>query len=505
MSLTSPSVLIVGAGPVGLVAAIELARRDIPIRIIDAASSPNTEPRAVVLHARSLELLDAIGVVDRVIETGQYTRGLEFHAGDASGKVDLTGVDSPYPFSVSLPQTQTEQLLRERLTELGVSVEYGVTLSGLSQDADGVNAELRRSEGRISSICVPWLIASDGAHSTVRHLLGQQLEGTFKGEHFLMGDVEAEYGLDHERMHMFFPADQGPELAFPMVGRRLRLIAQIDESEGQREATIEWLQSVSTDRGVPVTIESSHWLTTFEIRHAQAEQYRTGRVFLAGDAAHVHSPAGGQGMNTGMQDAFNLGWKLALVARGAASESLLESYQAERHPIAAHIIAFTTDLTRVGTVRSPILRGIRGVAFGIISRLDPIQRRISRQVEEINVAYRDSAIVAGPSRGALRAGDAAPRVARTDAWLDLHRSDLGHVALTFGSASLVTLPDGVRAVHVTDPAITTRYGLANGVVLVRPDGYIGLIAPGVDRAALDAAVSAYFDRISHAVSVESSE
>ena len=504
MPTLSPSVLIVGAGPVGLVAAIELARRDIPIRIIDASASPNTEPRAVVLHARSLELLDALGIVDRIIETGQYTRGLEFHAGNASGKVDLTGVDSPYPFSVSLPQTETEQLLRDRLTELGVSVEYGVALHSLAQDSNGVSGELAASDGRTSSVAVPWLIAADGAHSTVRHLLGQQLEGTFKGEHFLMGDVEADYDLDHERMHMFFPTDRGPELLFPMVGRRVRLIAQIGESEGEREATIEWLQGVSTDRGVPVSIESSHWLTTFEIRHAQAAQYRTGRVFLAGDAAHVHSPAGGQGMNTGMQDAFNLGWKLALVARGAASESLLDSYQAERHPIAAHIIEFTADLTRIGTVRSPILRGIRGVAFGIISRLDPIQRRISREVEEINVAYRESAIVAGPSRGALRAGDAAPTVANTDAWLSLHREDTDHVALVFGAAA-VPLPEGIRSIGITDPAIAARYRVEHGVVLVRPDGYVGLIAHGSDPAALNAAVTSYFDRVMGSVSVQSTE
>lgn len=490
----SPAVLVVGAGPVGLVAAIELARRGVAVRLIDALESPTSEARAVVVHARSLEMMDALGVTDRIIESGQFTRGLQFHAGGATGTIDLTAVDSRYPFTISTPQTETERILRARLVELGVAVEYGMSLTGLSQDDTVVHAVVASADGTVSSIEAGWLIACDGAHSSVRHLLGEKLDGSFVGEHFLMGDIEAEYSADHERMHMFFGREVGVEMLFPMVGRRARLIAQVDATESSREPTIEWLQQLTDDRGLEVRIDSAHWLTTFEIRHAQVPRYRIGRVFLAGDAAHVHSPAGGQGMNTGMQDSFNLGWKLALVVAGTASETLLDSYHAERHPVAAHVIAVTTTITDVGTSKSAVVRGLRDFGFRFVSRLPVVQRLLSSEVEEVRVSYRDSPIVEGPSRGSLRAGDAAPDVAGTSLWTQLHRDDPGHVVLVFGAAT-PTAPDGVRMVQVTDRdgAIAHRYGLSKrgGVVVVRPDGYIGLISTGNHAIA----VESYFDRL----------
>jgi hypothetical protein len=282
-----------------------------------------------------------------------------------------------------------------------------------------------------------------------------------------------------------------------MLGSRLRVIAQLDDGAGDVEPTLERVQEVCDHRAGGIALRSSHWLTIFEIHHAQVPAYRHGRAFLAGDAAHVHSPAAGQGMNTGMQDAFNLGWKLALATSGRAAPGLLESYDEERHPIAARVIEQTTRMTDIGTVHHELERKLRNHALHLAAALSPIRSRLADQTEEIDVGYRDSEIVGSgrSGHGGPWPGEAAPDVPGLDA--PLHRAlaaGSGHTALYVAGADGPTAPlalDGLRHVLaggdgssfdevIADPErrVAERYGVghAGGLVLVRPDGYIGMRA-----------------------------
>ena len=500
MSAPDSPVLVVGAGPVGLLLACELARRGVAARVIDKLPRPTTESRAIIVHARSLEMLERVGVVDEVMATGLKVTGAQFHADGATrAQIPLNTVDSPYPFSVTLPQTDTERILAERLAALGGAVERGTELVGLEEEEQIVRARLRREDGREEAVASSWVAGTDGSHSAVRSAVGMRLEGSFKGERFLLGDVEAEYDLDRAAMHTFFSADAAPLVVFPMRGERTRLIAQLtDEAEVDAgEPTLEQMQAIADRRAGGVRLLEAHWLTVFEIHHAQVPRYRHGRVFLAGDAAHVHSPAGGQGMNTGMQDAFNLGWKLALAVEGRSGAGLLDSYHEERHPVAARVIKQTTRMTDMATLRHKGQRTLRNHLIHLASGLAPIRAELANQVEETTINYRDSPVVAGAGRsGGPRPGDAAPDVAG----LSLHAAlaeGTGHTLLQIGGAPGAGgpgVPASVRRVFVSegtssepgydltlfDPEhrIQGRYGVSDEGALfaIRPDGYIGLRA-----------------------------
>jgi 2-polyprenyl-6-methoxyphenol hydroxylase-like FAD-dependent oxidoreductase len=510
-----PSVLVVGAGPVGLLLACELARRDVAVRVIDKLPRPTTESRAIIVHARSLEMLERVGVVDEVMATGLKVTGAQFHAdGAMRAEIPLNTVDSPYPFSVTLPQTDTERILAERLAGLGVAVEHGTELVGLEEDEQVVSARLRRQDGREETVASPWIAGTDGSHSAVRSAVGMRLEGSFKGERFLLGDVEAEYDLDRATMHTFFSADAAPLVVFPMRGDRTRLIAQLTDGTEADAAgpTLEQMQTITDRRAGGVRLLEAHWLTVFEIHHAQVPRYRHGRAFLAGDAAHVHSPAGGQGMNTGMQDAFNLGWKLALAVEGRAGAGLLDSYHEERHPVAARVIKQTTRMTNIATLRHKGQRTLRNHLLHLASGLAPIRAELAHQIEETDINYRGSPIVAGAghSRGP-KPGDAAPDVAG----LSLHTAlaeGTEHSLLQIGGEPRDAepgVPGSVRRVFVSegtssepgydltvfDPEhrIQRRYGVPDEGALfaIRPDGYIGLRA----NQGQTGATAGYFDKV----------
>ena len=438
------------------------------------------------------------------------------HPPGTIARLELDTVDSPFPFSLSTAQTETERILTERLDGLGVSVDRGVELVGFEQDEDQVRARLQRADGREETVVASFLAGTDGSHSAVREIVGTKLEGSFKGgERFLLGDVDGRYTLDRDSMHSFFSAGAGPLLIFPMRGGRLRVIAQLDPG-ADVAMTTEAVQQVCDERAGGIEVTSSHWITIFEIHHAQVPSYRFGRALLAGDAAHIHSPAGGQGMNTGMQDSFNLGWKLALASAGQAGPGLLDSYHDERHPVAARVIKQTTRLTTAGTLKHPLARELRNHALGLATALAPVQHMLADQIEETDIAYRDSPIV-GPSdrRKGPQPGYAAPEVAGIAPSLHTALAGAtGHTALYVAGANEVpTAPaagGGLRRLLVaaSDPGtfdgvlmdperrVAERYGIGSegGLVLVRPDGYIGL------RASLDdeAAVASYFAAVTGA-------
>ena len=473
-----PQVLVVGAGPVGLVAGAELARRGVHVRVIEKLAQPTDQSRAIAVHPRSLDMFDRMGIVDELVSTGIKAVAMQLYAGHTKlFRVPLGEVDSAFPFTLTTAQTETERVLNDHLESLGVTVDRGVEVIALAQCDEGVHVTLRREDGSTEEVSTSWVIGSDGGHSMVRKVVGTKLAGSFVGERFLLADVDAEHQLDLDSMHTFFAPD-GPVVVLPMADGRMRFLAEVHDAQLNMNPTQDELQTILDRRIGGIRVLRSHWLTAFEIHHARVPAYRWGRVFLAGDAAHIHSPAGGQGMNTGMQDAFNLAWKLAAVIDGKAGDTLLNSYEAERLPIADGVIAFTDRLTRAGTL-SGLPRRIRDVAIRMVSRVPAARRFMAETATEVNVSYPNSPIAVGrrPGRAKVSAGEHLPHVADAEVQKQLGAAlgpDTGHVVLTIDGTH-VTANDTV----IDDPngVVAQRFGVTKGGrVVIRPDSYIGAVA-----------------------------
>jgi len=484
-----PDVLVVGAGPVGLALAIDLARRGTAVRVIDALAAPTTESRAIVLHSRTLDHLEALGVLDAIMSRAIVSTAMEFHSdGRTIAQISFEGITAVHPYSVSLLQTDTEAVLAARLAELGVEVERSTRLTGCAEGDDEVTAAVTGPDGVELTIRARYLVGTDGAASTVRHLIGERLDGSFVGEDFLLGDVEGDHGYERSHFHTFFSPGDTTGLLFPLPGDRVRVFAQLPSgTDPDRQVSVDWLQQALDDRGIALRINRARWLARFELKHGQVPRYRSGRVFLAGDAAHIHSPAGGLGMNTGIHDAVNLGWKLATAVASEGAEALLDSYHSERHPVGAAVIAFSTRLSRVGTLSNPVARRVRNTILHLGLDIAGIADRMAGSVEQQRVGYLDSPVVGGDGK-ALRPGE----------FLYLPHADVaaalagttGHLVILLPSARFAQpLPDGFDELAISEQdagELARETGLADGgVVVVRPDGYIGFIGADPDAGIAD--------------------
>jgi 2-polyprenyl-6-methoxyphenol hydroxylase-like FAD-dependent oxidoreductase len=434
---TAPTLdaLVVGAGPVGLMMAGELARHGLSCRVVDQNDTPSTTSKALGVHSRTLEVFEDIGVLDQAL-----ARGRQIHANNvyADGKrivhVELDELDAPYPMILDLPQSDTEAILEQLAGTRGVKVERQTRLTALAQDGDGVRATVEHGGAR-EEIRARWVLGCDGAHSTVRHALDVTFDGAPYDDVWLAADVALDWDLVDDELHAFL-SPEGALVAFPLPDpRRVRIIydrpgdsvpAPAPADRDARPApvpapSLEDVQAVLTARtGLRGTVSDPRWLVGFRIHRRIASAYRQGRVFLAGDAAHIHSPVGGQGMNTGIQDAYNLAWKLALVTRGAARPSLLDSYQAERHPIAAATVLGTDLATQLVTLRHPIARWARNRLTEVLSGVEVIQQRGLRAASQIAIGYRKSPIVAEHRASviAARLGVGGPEQPSFSEWLD---------------------------------------------------------------------------------------
>jgi 2-polyprenyl-6-methoxyphenol hydroxylase-like FAD-dependent oxidoreductase len=510
MTPDTPVPLVVGAGPVGLTMANELARHGAGCRIIDRSAKPSQTSKALAIFPRTLEVFETMGIADRFIAAGHRLNGLSLHHRlEHIARIEFTSVASPFPFALGLPQSETERLLGEHLNAFGTTVERGVELTSLTQASDAVRAVLRHSDGREETIETPWVVGCDGAHSTTRHALDMDFEGAPYDESFILADVQLESDLARDRVHLFL-GDDGLVGVIPFCENRWRIVADVapdSRDQSSSDVTLDEVQALLDRRGLPRYHASDPaWLTRFHISHRKVREFRRLRVFLAGDAAHIHSPAGGQGMNTGIQDAFNLAWKLALVVRGRAPAQLLASYHLEREPVARDVLNLTDRITRMATMRNSVAQSVRDFLLPRVSGIDFVGEKIADRLAELNITYRTSPIVENRGGGRLKAGDRAPDAelrdenGRARRLFELFREPR-HVLLLFLGASggaaanfweigsaIDGLPNGtidsyriVRGQSDLPAELRDTSGLAHaayglfegGVALVRPDGYIG--------------------------------
>ncbi|HEY6278986.1 MAG TPA: FAD-dependent monooxygenase [Streptosporangiaceae bacterium] len=481
-------VLVVGAGPTGLVLAAELLARGISTRIIDKGDGIALEARAIGIHARTLEVLDMMGLAERFTEHGQVVRQLRFYSeGRCLVGLEFARCGSRFGFALDLPQNETERLLRARIAELGGVVEPRTELASLDSSSDAVTAVVRGPAGEPQTITAGYVVGCDGAHSKVRRELGLTFHGHPYPQDWLLADVLLDCDLREDAMHAFFRANGLPVIFFPMRGHRWRVTLPFAGSRPAQAPTLAEIQELTSQRAPePVTVSDPTWLANFHCHRRSADAYRRGRVLLAGDAVHIHSPAGGQGLNTGMLDAHNLAWKLALVASGRAPETLLDSYETERRPVAEEVIRLTHALVHYGTLTSPIKRRIRDITVPAFGRTAVIQRRAARRLSQVYVAYpADPAASSGRGRGGPRPGQRMPdiKVQADGAATTLHavlRSRRPVLVIPAARAASVVDDAGLRPYQKDVNAVIRgagetprmRNGAAGPVILVRPDGYV---------------------------------
>jgi 2-polyprenyl-6-methoxyphenol hydroxylase-like FAD-dependent oxidoreductase len=412
-------VLITGAGPVGLAAAIELSRFGLTVRIIDKAPERTDKSKALVVWSRTLELLDRSGCSPALLSAGRICTTANLMSGAKNlAHISFEGVDSPHPYALMIPQSETERVLDEHLQTLGIHVERSVELTAFTQSDSGVICNLTQPNGVTETVEASWLLACDGAHSTIRHQLNLPFDGATLPSEWMLADVHLHGMPNPEELHIFLH-EAGVLAIFPigMPGEtpRARVIANLGDAQpGQPrpEPTLADTQAILDQRGPGnVTASDPVWLANFGINERKIRDYRVNRIFLAGDAAHIHSPAGGQGMNTGIQDACNLAWKLALVHRGLCKpEPLLDSYSAERSPIAEQVLKSTGQLTAIGTMHNEALLAIRNTAAKLILGFTSVKRALAGQLTELAVAYPESPLntKGTPPNETPTPGDRAP-------------------------------------------------------------------------------------------------
>lgn len=556
--------LVVGAGPVGLVMASELSRYGLSCRIVDQSEGPSIWSKAQVIHARTLEVLEDAGLLGPILERGQPVAGVNIFTPELQRIVHFSigGIDSPFPYVLSLSQRDTELLLAEQLeTQRGIRIERKVRLDGFTQDGEGVTASLVHADGRTEEVRAGYLLGCDGAHSTVRKGLGLELEGSTYPQRLLQADVRVDlpHAAPADEIVLFLgPAGLIALFPLPPGERRYRLITFLDPEgpEADAEPTLEVFQRLMAERGPKgAQVSDPAWMVDFRIHCRMVRRYRKGRAFLAGDAAHIHSPAGGQGMNTGIQDAYNLAWKLGLVRRGLAGDSLLDSYEAERRPVAEAVLRGTDTATKgLATVlgmKNPLAIELRNQLMRFVTGFGFVQSEATRNLSMIAVGYPGSPVVGedqpsllsslagrgespdipswihfgdGPAPGqrvpdmplgegegrlfdllrgthhtlllfdgAARTEEGYQRFSRLDARIRARLGEGVRVhAIVPDRARPEALAEGVHVLLDPEGALHRRFGARTECLyLIRPDGYVGYRCQPADEAKLEA----YLDRV----------
>jgi 2-polyprenyl-6-methoxyphenol hydroxylase-like FAD-dependent oxidoreductase len=414
MTFNQTKVIIVGAGPAGMTAAMELARQGIPVRLIEKTAEPATTSRAIGVQARTLELFEQRGMVDPMIARGN--RGLAgsiYDGGERIFRLDFSHIDSKYNYMLFISQAETEAILRDALAKQGVAIEREVELHALSQSDRGesITAVLKHKDGSLESATYDYLIDTEGAHSIARTTVGLQFKGKTLDESYALGDLYIDGHLSETDFHIF-SSKHGFMGLFPMGNGRFRIIASnpISQPSKDTEPSLDELQQIYNQRSsIPVRFHDMGWSSWFRINSRMVETLRAGRIFLGGDASHIHSPAGAQGMNTGIQDMINLSWKLALVIKGQATPKLLDTYSDDRVPLIRNVLTKTEALTSAIGFESPIFRSVFDHIAPWIVSTEFVQQNSTERMSQLSLNYRESPLSAADGRpGKIHAGDRIP-------------------------------------------------------------------------------------------------
>jgi 2-polyprenyl-6-methoxyphenol hydroxylase-like FAD-dependent oxidoreductase len=534
-TLPTTNILIVGAGPTGLTLAHELLRHGIKPRLIEKTprASPNT--KALGVMARTLELLAPSGITQEMLAQGLKVPIFSvFSQGRQLARFDFAnGIESPYPFILMIPQHTTEGILTEHLVRKGGTIERGVELVSLTQRADGVEAVLRHTDGSEERTWTSFLIGCDGAHSTVRHLLGAPFVGTTVEQSFTTGNVRMHWDLPHDQALAYL--NRGRLITyFPLPDGHHRFIIAYQPGEApQGEVTLEEIQRAIDTCGPKGSRASDPgFLARYHVHQRKVEHYVHQRVILVGDAAHIHSPLGAQGMNTGMQDAMNLAWKLALVVQGRAPTCLLESYQIERAEVGTRLLQDDELLTRQTFMHHPLATATRDCTAKCLTQLPQTQQVITSTAAELRISYHHGPLVSEyrgeqvkSASSGVKVGDRAPngpispgkRTAPRKLYdlltgtrhallifvqkLDEARSREVQSQLSDWRDQLDVYPirrldpdgEGEQTLYDPDGVLAERYGIADeGLVLIRPDGYISFRSQPIAGEPLQRYLRAHF-------------
>ena len=543
-NVTADKVLIAGAGPTGLALAAQLRVFGVPFRIIDRLEDRSRESRALGVQARTLELLQTLKLGESLVARGNASTRLVLHVAARpvaeASLGDIGAKDTRFPFVLFVSQAETEELLAEHLRARGVTIERGIELVDAEPGAGHVRCTIMHSDGREEIVRASYLVGCDGAHSTVRRIAGIPFGGGTYPQSFVLGDVEAEGSITPGAINAF--VGSGVAIFFPL-GRPAtwRVIAMTTDGSNaagkdatdRDELSLSELQAmVDVPTSASVRVRDPAWITRFRLHHRQTTRYRAGRIFLAGDAAHIHSPVGAQGMNTGIQDAWNLGWKLALVAWGAADPRLLDTYDSERWPVGHFLLRYTdrafgifTSAMSSSAIAEWVRRAVIPVVLPPLLGSTRLRAEVFRFVSELGIRYRRSPAVSEGEprlRRGPRAGDRLPDARVTidgrATWLqeaiagprlvlllcgDVDSWDANMLAEIRGAhrdilaVQHLTAREYPGALVDEDRSALERLGV-NGAsaaqYLVRPDGHIAFRCGGRGLAAIEGYLSEWFTR-----------
>ncbi|MGJ0620474.1 MAG: FAD-dependent monooxygenase [Methylocystis sp.] len=493
MQKHSLQILISGAGPTGLFLAYALTRQGVSVRIIDKSEGPARESRAMGVQARTLEFYRAFGLSEEAIALGIPAAAAHvFLRGRAIADFSLREMgkgQSPYPFMLALAQDVHERFLLEKLQQLGVTPEWRTELLTVSQDDSAVRAQLRNQHGALETATFPFLVGCDGAHSATRAALELGFEGGASEVLTFVADVAIE--CENADFNLAIDED-GLGLMIPVRTTGMqRLIGVVPDALAKRKDLSFEDVGPRLARMLGVSVTQVNWFSTYRVHHRVAKRFRVGRCFLAGDAGHIHSPVGGQGMNTGLGDAMNLSWKLASVINGAANATILETYEIERRAFAKTLIATTDAAFRALSARGWLARQMRlhvaPLLLSLLTKFDATSRIMFRTVSQTRIAYRQSPLSEGAA-GKLKGGDRLPWLPSPDNYAALDGLHWGLHIYGRARPELVAAAEARRfkiSVFETGAAAVAP----DSAYLVRPDGHIALALADQSASSFEAYVA----------------
>ncbi|GII94164.1 FAD-dependent oxidoreductase [Sinosporangium siamense] len=475
-------VLVVGAGPTGLLLAGDLAKSGVDVTLVERRDHESNLSRAFGLHARTLEQLDARGLANELLRTGTRVRSFQ-----PFGRIviDFSGLQTRFPFMLIIPQWEVERVLQRRAEGAGATMLNGVRVTGLRQDPEGVDVDVSRPDGTTVTLRARYVVGADGANSTVRRSLGMPFPGKPVVSSVMLADVLLD--REPEPLLNFATNAHGFTFIAPFGDGWYRIIAwdRVRQEHDEAPVTLEDVQDiVRRTIGDDLGMHDPRWLSRFHSDERQVPRYRDGRVFLAGDAAHVHSPAGGMGMNTGIQDAANLGWKLAAVLRGWADDKLLDSYHAERYPVGRMVVRVSHALLTAAITRSRLVRTLRNWVGAAAHRLGVVEAAAARGISGIGIAYY------APRRAHPLTGHRVPDLRLAGESARLYEALREGMFVLVGRDVAELAAPWAGRVMTASPATDLEF-----TVLVRPDGYAAWVAQDPSPAAVRKSLTRWLGKV----------